>query len=89
MDLPPPRIRGFRLGPCNTSEWRCVERSERALYPGHFDITSVIALLLLSSNGTDRAGATRLFLIAASECAFRLWKLEMQKTPQQQRWNPP
>src|SRR5258708_30238289 len=44
-------------------------------WPRDFDITSIVALPLLkmrSANNKIRTGATRLFLIAASECAFLL-----------------
>jgi len=47
-------------------------------WPQGFDISSIMALPLLkikSPDNTPRPGATHLFLITASECAFLLWKL--------------
>ena len=46
-------------------------------WPHSFDITSIMALPLLkvkSENDRIRTGATHLLLIAASECAFLMWK---------------
>ncbi len=49
-------------------------------WPTGFDITSIMALPLLAIKTPEgtRPGASRFFLITASECAFMLWKL---KTP--------
>ena len=47
-----------------------------------FDITTIMALPLLkqsSPDGSPRPGATCLLLIAASECAFLLWKLRRKR----------
>src|SRR5258705_13748011 len=51
-------------------------------WPQGFDITTIMALPVLiirSPNGTTRNGATRLLQIAASECAFILWKTRCRR----------
>ncbi len=49
--------------------------------PQGFDVTSIMALPLKikSPDGSPRPGATRLLLIAASECVFLLWKLRCRR----------
>ncbi len=51
-------------------------------WPRDFDITSVMAIPLLKirlTNNKIRTGATCLFLIAMSECAFLLWKTHCKR----------
>ena len=51
-------------------------------WPQGFDISTVMALPILkvrSANGKARSGASHLLLIAASECAFFLWKTRCKR----------
>src|SRR5260370_11808812 len=51
-------------------------------WPPNIDISTIMALPLLkvrSNDGRIRQGATRLFLIIMSECAFLIWKLRCKR----------
>src|SRR5258708_16621429 len=55
---------------------------KRIPWPHGFDITSIMARPLLkvkSESNRIRTGATRVLLIAASECAFLMWKARCKR----------